>query len=145
MDTKETKDKKYANALYDSIYKSIVKDTESFEAKITRIAFGMTVIFIAYIISKGSGLICLPVGIIGASSLLLCLISDISSFLIGVMVKMKCAGILKKYIEQSIPASIDLDDMANKLGRGIDARNWLSAILLFTGIILTAIFIFINI
>ncbi|MDR1340001.1 MAG: hypothetical protein LBK58_08130 [Prevotellaceae bacterium] len=143
MNTEETKDKEYANSLYRNIYDSIMKDEVSFESKITLVAFGMTVIFIAYIISKGSGFICLPIGIIGASFLLLCLISDMLSLVIGVMTMRKYANILKEYIEQSIPA--DLYGIVNKINRIVDAWNQLSAILLFLGMILTAIFIFVNI
>jgi hypothetical protein len=141
MNTEEIKDQEYANALYDNIYDAIMKDGANFETKITRIAFGMTVIFIAYVISKGSGFICLPIDIIGASFLLLYLISDMLSFVIGTITMRKYVNILEKYIEQSIPA--DLYGIVSKLNRDIEIRNWISAILLFLGIILTAIFIFI--
>jgi hypothetical protein len=143
MDTKETKDKKYGEALYDNIWDTINKDGACFERKITGMPSGAIVIFIAYVILKDSGLICVPVGIVGASFLSLCLITNMLSYIFGKITMMKDADTLRKYIDQSIPA--DLYGIAGKINREIDVWNWLSAIFLFLGIILTAIFIFINI
>jgi hypothetical protein len=136
-------DMKYAEALYDGIYDAIGKDGECFEKKITGIPSGAIVVCIACIILKGSGLICLPIGIIGASLLLLCLITNMLSCFFGKRTKERYANILRRHIERSIPT--DLYGIAGKINRGVNIWNWISVILLFPGMILTAIFIFINI
>jgi hypothetical protein len=135
-------DMRYAKNLRNEICKVMDKDEESFERKIASIPSGAIVVLIAYVISKDSGFIYMPIGIAAACLLLLCIISNMLSYRIGHETNSKFFCALGEYISHPYP--LDLYGTLDKINKRIDLKNWLSVICMSVGIILEGIFIFIN-
>ncbi|MDR2407948.1 MAG: hypothetical protein LBE13_07545 [Bacteroidales bacterium] len=138
------KDKEYLTDLYNNIFDSLLKDEDRFETKITYITSGSIVLFFTYIMTSEIAFNNKFTGMLGIIFLILSLLSNLASYLIG---KIWMRSISKKLfyaIERNTEPEEEPDKMIYSTNKKIDALNWISTILLFIGIAFITIFIFIN-